>query len=130
MLHYLGAEKIKYSDYSPTYSLSTVYKGNAVEISPRFFGGDDAMYKFIKKEVNRDMTLMNIHQSGIVYIKMVINHSGSICNVSILQGINNDIDNACLKIIGKMPDWKPGMIGFEAVNTEIVIPIIFDNEMK
>jgi hypothetical protein len=57
----------------------------------------------------------------------VVNPDGTVCNVEMIKGINESINDQCLKIISEMPKWKAGELNFENVSTSIVLPIIFGN---
>jgi protein TonB len=94
-----------------------------VEEMPEFPGGYNAMNKFIGENIKVPEYAMPLE--GKVYVRFVVDTDGSIKNVRILKGMHRDYDNAAVKVVSKMPKWKPGKQAGKAVKVQYEIPIRF-----
>ncbi len=94
-----------------------------VEEMPEFPGGYSAMTKFIADNIKIPEYAMPLE--GRVFVRFIVDTDGSITNVSILKGLHRDYDNAAVKVVSKMPKWKPGKQAGKAVRVQYEIPIKF-----
>jgi protein TonB len=94
-----------------------------VEEMPEFPGGYNAMNKFIAENIKIPEYAMHIE--GKVFVRFIVDTDGSIKNVRILKGLHRDYDNAAVKVVSKMPKWKPGKQAGKAVKVQFEIPIRF-----
>ncbi|WP_323756632.1 M56 family metallopeptidase [Roseivirga sp.] len=62
---------------------------------------------------------------GKVTVSFMVNESGEIRDVRLVDGIGRDFDEQVLSAIKKSPKWSPGVKGGFAIPTKIEIPIIF-----
>ncbi len=62
---------------------------------------------------------------GKVMVKFMINEDGSISDVQLLKGIDDDCDNEALRVVRNMPKWIPGKKDGKNVKVYFTIPIIF-----
>jgi len=65
------------------------------------------------------------NQVGKVYVRFAVTEKGKITNVSVLQGINPDYDEAAIELIRKMPLWKPAIHNGDSVRVWMTIPVVF-----
>lgn len=93
------------------------------EEMPEFPGGYNAMNKFIADNIKVPEYAMPLE--GKVYVRFIVDTDGSIKNVSILKGMHKDYDNAAVKVVSKMPKWKPGKQAGKTVKVQYEIPIRF-----
>lgn len=94
-----------------------------VEEMPEFPGGYSAMNKFITNNIKIPEYAMPLE--GKVFVRFIVDVDGSITNVSVLKGLHKDYDNAAVKVVSKMPKWKPGKQAGKAVRVQYEIPIKF-----
>lgn len=104
-------EKIKHYDY---------------EILPKYPGAKTKMYEFIKKNLKYPTLSKKHNLGGKVIIVFIIDETGKVTNAKIKQSVNEEIDNEALRIINKMPRWKPGFHDGIAVSVKYSIPIVFN----
>jgi protein TonB len=90
---------------------------------PEFPGGksklDDYLVnnlKFHKK--NRKDTL-----GGKVIISFVVDKSGDIRDVTIVNGLREDVDNEVVRVVKMMPRWKPGGQKEKLISFKLKLPI-------
>lgn len=62
---------------------------------------------------------------GRVVCNLVITTEGKISNVEVLLGVDPSLDAEVKRIIGLMPDWKPGTQRGNPVNVRAIMPVVF-----
>jgi len=97
------------------------------EIEPEFPGGFPAMMKFIQN----NMEFPEVQIAGKVKLLFVVEADGSISSVQLKSGIKgcDDCGKAAVKVVKKMPKWKPGKIDNKPVPTYLELPIVFEDEV-
>jgi hypothetical protein len=65
--------------------------------------------------------------TGKVFIQITISISGQIIDHKIVKSDNPKLNEKAIKILDSLDNWTPGKIKGESVNSEMIIPIIFDN---
>jgi hypothetical protein len=93
-----------------------------VENQPEFEGGHDAMADYLQKNLKDKKKLKG---KGRVYTSFVVEKDGSIGDVKILRGINEDTDREAIRIISGMPKWKPGKQNGKTVRVRYILPLKF-----
>jgi TonB family protein len=117
----------KYSDYAPIIDAAIVYENQQLDKQAMFYGGDKECFSYITNAIKSNKALRKASIDGTVYVKFMVNTDGTVCNVEMIKGLNNTVDQECLKLISSMPKWRPGTLDFENVSTSIILPIIFGN---
>lgn len=90
---------------------------------PEFIGGEEARIKYLQKNIKYPEMAKESGIQGTVYITFVVEKDGSITNVKVLRGIGGGCDTESVRIIKKMPKWKPGMVKGKAVRVQYNMPI-------
>ncbi len=72
-------------------------------------------FEFIDKPKKSDI--------GLIYVKFCIELDGSVSKISIRKGISKNLDESVLKMMSKMPKWKPVMNNGKAVRSRFTLPI-------
>jgi len=98
---------------------------NYAEEEPEFPGGINAMNKFIYDNVEYPMKSRENKEQGIVYVQFVIMKDGSIDSVKVIRGVSELLDSEAIRVIKKMPKWKPAEQAGKKVNCLFTIPINF-----
>jgi protein TonB len=96
-----------------------------VEQAPEFEGGLAAMYKFIQKNMNYPAKARRMGIEGSVFVGFVVERDGTIADVQIIKGIDVDCDKEAVRVVSKMPPWKPGKQSGRPVRVRFVLPIKF-----
>ncbi len=112
------------SQNSPSEGQSTVYR--YVEQMPEFPGGEGQIYRFIRNNLKypEQAKLQNI--SGRVFLRFVINETGDVTNVQLVQGLGYGCDEAALAVVKAMPKWTPGKQAGKPVSVQYSLPIVFN----
>ena len=96
-----------------------------VQEMPTFPGGEKELFKFLEKEMNYpDFALRNGIQ-GTVYLTFVINRDGSVGDIKLLRGVDDFLNNEAIRVVKKMPKWKPGIQNGNAVRVQLNLPVKF-----
>lgn len=64
-------------------------------------------------------------EQGRVLCQFVIDKSGKLINLKILEGLNEDFDLEVIRLLSLIPLWKPLKVKGEAVNVVYILPINF-----
>ncbi|MDV3308049.1 MAG: TonB family protein [Cyclobacteriaceae bacterium] len=97
----------------------------AVEQAPEYEGGLDAMYKFLQKNLRYPAKARRMNIQGTVYLSFVVERDGSIADVQVIKGIDQECDQEAARVISAMPKWNPGKQGGRPVRVRFVLPIKF-----
>ncbi len=98
-----------------------------VDINPMFPGGIEKMYEFITEKTKYPQAEKENGITGTVYIGFVVDKSGKIKDVTIERGVANgsNLNKEAQRVIGMMPDWKPGVCKGQTVSVRYHIPVKF-----
>lgn len=105
----------------------------SVQEMPEFPGGEDAIFKFIRGNISypEEAKKKGIH--GVVYVQFVVNKVGKLIDIEIARGVKDGelLDKEALRVIGIMPNWKPGYQNHEPAQVRLMLPIAFKlDELK
>lgn len=92
---------------------------------PKFPGGVLALRRWISKHVNYPATAREIGTQGTVYLRFEVTKTGSIGKIELQKGVDKLLDEEAIKVIKKLPKFKPGMHNGKNVNVWYSIPISF-----
>jgi TonB family protein len=96
-----------------------------VEDQPQFPGGNGALMKFISDNI---VYPKEAHANGIqgrVICNFVVRKDGSISDLQVVRGVDPLLDAEALRVLGLMPQWKPGKQRGQNVNVRYTLPIVF-----
>ena len=92
---------------------------------PIFPGGDAALLTYISEQIKYPENPKRNNIGGRVLVKFCITAKGGINKISILKGVDPEIDAEAIRVIGTLPDFKPGKVGGKAVPVWYMVPITF-----
>lgn len=96
-----------------------------VEENPVFPGGEKALISWITKNINYPVIAAENGIQGKVYVNFVVNKDGGISNATIARGVDSSLDKEALRVVNKLPKWKPGKQRGKAVRVSFTVPINF-----
>ncbi|NCA22836.1 MAG: TonB family protein, partial [Crocinitomicaceae bacterium] len=94
-----------------------------VEEEAEFPGGYASMMRFIQENFVVPSTDLEIGIQGRITVRFVVEKDGQVSNVSIERGLSADSNKEAIKVVSKMPNWKPGKNGGRAVRQWCTLPI-------
>jgi TonB family protein len=96
-----------------------------VEKMPEFRGGENSLIEFLKKNIRYPEDAKDLGISGTVYATFIVGTDGIIKDMKVLRGVHPLLDEEAIRVIKKMPFWKPGIQKGKPVNVSYVLPINF-----
>lgn len=95
------------------------------EKMPEFPGGEPEFQRFVMRNVKYPAAAVADKSEGRVIVKFIIRETGMLSDIRILHGIRQDLNDECLRVMGLMPAWKPGMIEGKPVSVSYSVPVRF-----
>ncbi len=102
-----------------------VYEYDYVSEKPTFPGGDELLVSFINKTRQYPKEAYRKGIEGRVTCSFVVNTDGSVSHISILRGVEHSLNQEAIRIMSKMPEWKPGKHNGQAVPVRVVWSVPF-----
>ena len=99
-----------------------------VEQQPEFPGGMKALADFLGKSLKYPRAAASAGVSGKVFVSFIVNSDGSLTDLQVLKGIGFGCDEEAIRVMQKMPRWKPGKQSGRAVRVKFNLPISFTLE--
>ena len=95
------------------------------EKMPYFPGGEETLIKYLTDKLHYPMRAKVNGVQGVVVVSFIVEKDGSINNVRIIKGLDEECNDEAVKVIKEMPKWTPGEIGGKPVRVLISLPINF-----
>lgn len=96
-----------------------------VEQLPEYPGGVVEFMKWLTKTLQYPPGAQRMKIQGTCVVQFIVNKDGSISDAKVKKSLNRLCDAEALRVINKMPNWKPGKMDGKPVRTQFVIPIVF-----
>jgi hypothetical protein len=120
-----------------------------LDVQPEFPGGTDAMYAYLRENVHYPQEVLKGITEGTTNVQFTVDIDGKVKDVGILGGRRSKkdlrfqdpsaptpvtpliqhlmqgttlIDDANVRAVASMPNWKPGQTDGHAVATRFIIP--------
>jgi Gram-negative bacterial TonB protein C-terminal len=90
------------------------------EVKPEFPGGYNSFMKFIGENFK---TPEVEGLSGVVKISFVVETTGKITNIKILNDIGSGVGEEAKRVVAKSPNWTPGEQDGKPVRVTFILPI-------
>ncbi len=117
---------------------NTVYPFLAVDIQATFPGCEsgadkqqkyicfqNSMMKHVKKNFKYPRSAQEDGVQGRVIVKFTIAKDGTVNNITVLKGVNKDLDKEAIRIVSKLPRISPASQGGQNVQVTSMLPITF-----
>lgn len=96
-----------------------------VEQMPMFPGGNEALLKYLGKNIKYTRMAQDRGVQGTCVIEFVVNKDGSVVDPVVLKKLDPDLDNNALEVVKKMPRWQPGLQRGKPVRVKYRLPVAF-----
>lgn len=99
-----------------------------IEQQPEFPGGEEAMFEYLRSNLQYPEKCKENKIQGRVLISFVVNKDGSIVEPAVVksagpEGVELDVE--ALRVVSEMPAWTPGKQMGKAVRVRYTIPVVF-----
>ena len=92
--------------------------------APQFPGGDEAWLRFLSRHLQAP-DAMGVGEKKSVLIRFLVSASGSITQFEIVQSGGAAFDNEVIRVLKKMPKWKPALQNGVPVSKTFTQPVTF-----
>jgi periplasmic protein TonB len=96
-----------------------------VEEMPMFPGGDAELLKFIAEHTTYPDVAKENNIQGKVIVRFCVTAKGGVSQVSILKGVDPELDAEAIRVVNTLPAFKPGKQGGKPVPVWYMVPITF-----
>ena len=103
---------------------------NNAQVMPQFPGGQNGLDNYVNNNIDYPQQAIDDNTSGTVRVSFVIDEEGKVKNAHLIgnQKLGNGLDEEALKVINRMPSWKPGKVNGKNVKIRLELPISFQVE--
>jgi len=92
--------------------------------APEFPGGAEAWLAFLNRHLNSPNSL-EAGEKKTVMVRFYVDTHGSITNFNIVQSGGREFDNEVIRVLKKMPKWKPAIQNGVPVSVSFTQPVTF-----
>ncbi len=96
-----------------------------VEQMPMFPGGDSMLLDFIKKNTVYPVAAKENNIQGKVIVRFCITSTGAVNQISVIKGVDPELDKEAMRVVSTLPTFKPGIQGGKPVPVWYMVPISF-----
>jgi len=96
-----------------------------VEEMPEFPGGELALRKYIANSIKYPVIAQENGIQGKVYITFVVDRDGSVSSAQVARSVDPSLDKEAMRVVTKLPKWKPGKQRGKPVRVSYTVPINF-----
>lgn len=96
-----------------------------VQQLPEFPGGIVEFMKWLTRNLQYPVLAQKQKIQGKVIVSFIVNKDGTISNPKVDRSVDPLLDREALRVVKKMPRWKPGIMDGKVCRTMFAIPINF-----
>ncbi|SEM90664.1 outer membrane transport energization protein TonB [Chitinophaga rupis] len=97
-----------------------------VEQPPTFPGGEEALAKYLSKNIRYPRVAQENGISGTVFVQFVVDSEGTIKDVKTVGAAKGGgLEDEAVRVVKTMPKWKPGKQNGRQVSVQFNLPIRF-----
>lgn len=96
-----------------------------VEEMPMFPGGDAALLKYIGENTQYPEVAKENNIQGRVIVRFCVTAKGGVSQVSVLKGVDPELDKEAMRVVSTLPAFIPGKQGGKPVPVWYMVPITF-----
>jgi periplasmic protein TonB len=97
-----------------------------VEQMPEFPGGEEALQRYLQKNINYPTFALENDITGRVYMEFVVDNNGEIYDVTIKKDIGGGCGKEAERVVKNMPKWTPGKQNGKPVKVRFNLPVVFE----
>jgi periplasmic protein TonB len=96
-----------------------------VEEMPMYPGGDAELLKYIAEHTQYPEVAKENNIQGRVIVRFCVTAKGGVSQVSVLKGVDPELDKEAIRVVNTLPAFKPGKQGGKPVPVWYMVPITF-----
>ena len=98
---------------------------NRLSRQAEFIGGDSAMRQFIDSNIHYPMMERDNDIQGRVLVSFIIDTTGALTNIQVVRKVSPGLDKEAMRVIKRMPNWKPARYHNKPVPVYYILPVKF-----
>jgi periplasmic protein TonB len=96
------------------------------DVLPEYPGGKKAIQKYIEENIRYPQEAVNDDVQGTVQITFAVDENGNVYKATTTgDKIGYGLEQEALRVVNKMPKWKPGKVNGKNVKTRLSLPVVF-----
>lgn len=97
-----------------------------VDQPPTFPGGEEALARYLNKNIHYPAAAQKANTSGTVFVQFVVRSNGNISDIHTVGAVKgNGLEDEAIGVIKKMPRWNAGHQNNRPVDVQFNLPIRF-----
>lgn len=92
---------------------------------PEFPGGWAEMVQWLTKNLRYPPQAQASQLQGRVVVSFIVNADGKLSDVKVAKSAHPQLDREAVRVVRKMPPWKPGTENGKPCRSMVVIPVVF-----
>jgi len=96
-----------------------------VEEMPMFPGGEAALLEYISQNTQYPEVAKENNIQGRVIIRFCVTSKGTVNQISVLKGVDPELDEEAKRVVSTLPTFRPGRQGGKPVPVWFMVPITF-----
>lgn len=97
-----------------------------VENMPLYPGGDAALLKYLKDNTHYPESARARMIEGRVILRFIVSPEGTTEGISVLKGVDPDLDAEAIRVVKSLSGWQPGRQGGKDVYVWYMCPVTFE----
>jgi TonB family protein len=96
------------------------------DVLPEYPGGKKAIQKYIEENIQYPAQAVEEEVEGTVNITFAVDENGNVYKATTIGSkIGYGLEQEALRVVNKMPKWKPGKVNGKNVKTRLSLPVVF-----
>ncbi|WP_207435723.1 energy transducer TonB [Sabulibacter ruber] len=95
----------------------------SVEHMPEFDGGLSKLMEYVGKNLRYPRAAQAHGVEGTVVVSFVVSTTGDITDIQVLKGLGYGTEDEAIRVMKKLPRWKPGYQNGRSVPVRMTLPI-------
>jgi len=95
------------------------------DILPQFPGGWAAFTQWLTKNLRYPPIAKQKKIQGEVAVTFIVNKDGTVADIKVVKSVDPILDREAIRVMKKMPKWKPGIIKNKPCRSMMAVPIVF-----
>ncbi|MDD3355942.1 MAG: energy transducer TonB, partial [Dysgonamonadaceae bacterium] len=91
-----------------------------VDQMPEFPTGEEGLGRFLSEFIQYPVRAKQEGIQGRILCAFIVRKDGTISNLEIVNGLDNELDNEALRVLSMMPKWTPGKNNNETVSVKCI----------
>lgn len=96
-----------------------------VEEMPMFPGGEIELLSWLSSHIDYPESAKENNIQGRVIVRFCVTSKGTVNQVSVVSGVDADLDAEAVRVVSSLPEFRPGRQGGKPVPVWYTVPITF-----